>query len=245
MKLFWANVILILYLTSCTSSNVESSKTESTNFEFPTVEKPNDTVNVGFLIMDGVFNTELTAPMDIFQHTIFHTDNGMKVFTVAKNLEPVRTFEGLRILPDYSYTETYPNIDVLVVPSAEHHLDTDLEDSVMINFVAKTSKTAKFVTSHCDGAFVLAKAGILDGVESTTFPGDITTYEKLFPQLTVHRDVIFVHDNQFITSAGGAKSFEASMYLVELLYGKKVADGVARGMVIDWNVADIPSVVVK
>ena len=116
---------------------------------------------------------------------------------------------------------------------------------MMINFVQKISKTAKFVTSHCDGAFVLAKAGVLDGYESTTFPSDVEAYKKLFPQLTVHQDVIFVHDDRFITSAGGAKSFDAAMYLVELLYGKKVADGVAGGMVIDWNVADVSSVIVE
>jgi len=96
-------------------------------------------------------------------------------------------------------------------------LDTDLEDEAMINFVKQTAATAQFVTSHCDGAFVLAKAGLLDGVESTTFPGDLDKYEAMFPQLKVHRDVLFVHDGKYISSAGGAKSFEASLYLCEYL----------------------------
>lgn len=214
------------------------------------IKKPEikpDRYNVAFLIMDGVYNTELTAPFDIFQHTIFRDSiKAMNVFLVANTLKPVTTFEGIRLLPDFNYLEDeMPVWNILVVPSAEHHLDTDLEDTAMLDFVKKTASTAQFVSSHCDGAFVLAKAGLLDGVESTTFPSDIEAYRKMFPELKVHEDVLFVHDGKFITSAGGAKSFEASLYLCELLYGKEVAKRLAKGLVIDWDLASVPKVIVE
>ena len=197
--------------------------------------------NAAFLIMDGVFNTELTAPYDIFQHTIFRDSiKAMNVFTVANTDDPIKTFEGLRLLPDYNYlTDTLPPIDILVIPSAEHHLDTDLEDMAMLDFVKKAAKNAQFVTSHCDGAFVLAKAGLLENIASTTFPSDIPAYRKMFPDLTVHEDVLFVHDGKFITSAGGAKSFEAALYLCEHLYGEEVAKRLAEGLVIDWDLEGV------
>lgn len=203
--------------------------------------------NVAFLIMDGVYNTELTAPFDIFHHTKFRKHiKEMKVFTIAKSMDPVETFEGMKILPDFSYLEDdYPLIDILVVPSAEHHLDSDLEDEAMLDFVKQTADSAEYVMSHCDGSFVLAKAGLLDAVESTTFPGDLDAYEKMFPQLKINREALFVHDGKFITSAGGAKSFEASLYLCEYLYGKKVADKLAKGMVIDWDLTQVPHKYVK
>jgi len=121
--------------------------------------------NVAFLIMDGTYNTELTAPFDIFQHTQYRENiKQMNVFTVANTLDPIRTFEGMYLLPDFDYTASgLPNIDILVIPSAEHHLDTDLDDQVMIDFVKKVDQKALYMTSHCDGAFVLAKAGLLDG----------------------------------------------------------------------------------
>ncbi|HHM21715.1 MAG TPA: glutamine amidotransferase, partial [Bacteroidetes bacterium] len=114
--------------------------------------------NVAFLIMNGVYNTELTAPFDIFQHTVFRKNiKPMNTFLVANTLQPVTTFEGIRLLPDFNYlTDELPPIDILVVPSAEHHLDTDLEDEAMIAFVKKAARQAQYVTSHCDGAFVLA-----------------------------------------------------------------------------------------
>ncbi|MEM9824170.1 MAG: DJ-1/PfpI family protein [Bacteroidota bacterium] len=214
------------------------------------LQKPSlepDRYNVAFLIMDGVYNTELTAPFDIFQHTTFRKGiKAMNVFLVANTLAPITSFEGIRLLPDYDYlTEKLPKIDILVVPSAEHHLDSDLQDEAMINFVKRTAKTAEFVTSHCDGAFVLAKAGLLDQAESTTFPSDIDKYEKMFPQLKVQRDVLFVHDGKYITSAGGAKSFEASLYLCEYLYGKEIAQSLAGGLVIDWKLEEVPHIIVQ
>jgi len=133
----------------------------------------------------------------------------------------------------------------LVVPSAEHHLDTDLENETMLDFIRKASKTAEFVTSHCDGAFVLAKASILDGYGSTTFPSDIPAYEKMFPELEVYKDVLFVHDGKFITSAGGAKSFEAALYLCEYLYSAEVTRKLAGGLVIDWKLSEVPHKVVS
>ncbi len=242
------SISCILFFASCMRQlhpPFNNKQQQIVDLKKPTIE-PNR-YNVGFLIMDGVYNTELTAPFDIFQHTIFREHiKAMNVFTVANTLQPILTFEGMRILPDYNYlTEEVPPIDILVVPSAEHHLDTDLEDKKMIAFIQKVDKKAQFITSHCDGAFVLAKAGLLDDVESTTFPSDIDAYEKMFPQLKVHRDVLFVHDGKYITSAGGAKSFEASLYLCELLYGKEVADRLAKGLVIDWDLKSVPKVIVE
>ena len=201
--------------------------------------------NVAFLIMDGVYNTEFTAPYDIFQHTQYREGiRAMNTFSVAKSRRAVMSFEGLRILPDYDYTQdSLPRIDVLVVPSAEHHLDSDLLDTTMIRFVQKVDKEALFMTSHCDGAFVLAKAGLLNDVRSTTFPSDIEAYKKMFPNLQVEDSVLFVHDGKYITSAGGAKSFEASLYLTEILYGKDIANSIAKGLVIDWDLDKVDCVI--
>lgn len=240
------NKILILSIICCMFSCTNKERTIETKTAKERVLpdlKP-DRYNVAFLIMDGTYNTEYTAPYDIFQHTQYRKGiKAMNTFTVANTLEPITTFEGIRILPDYDYTkDSLPQIDILVIPSAEHHLDSDLKDTAMINFVERIDAKAKFMTSHCDGAFVLAKAGLLDKVGSTTFPSDIETYKEMFPQLDVKDSVLFVHDGKYITSAGGAKSFEAALYLCEILYGKEIADAIAKGLVIDWNLEEVPRV---
>lgn len=233
--------ILLGIICSCTSPNKKTI--EESERVLPKIEKGR--YNVAFLIMEGVYNTEFTAPYDIFQHTKFRKGiKAMNTFTVANTLAPITSFEGVRILPDFDYTnDSLPKIDILVVPSAEHHLDTDLNDTTMLDFVKMVDSDALFMTSHCDGAFVLATTGILDSVTSTTFPSDIETYKKRFPHLAVKDNVLFVHDGKYITSAGGAKSFEAALYLCEYLYGKEIAESLAKGLVIDWNLDDVPHLI--
>lgn len=245
MKKLLTILSFIFVLISCNEVQKENESTSEEKRIFPELKA--DRYNVAFLIMDGTFNTEFTAPFDIFQHTQYRKNiKAMNTFTVANTLEPISTFEGVRILPDFDYTkDSIPNIDILVVPSAEHHLDSDLKDSVMINFVKKVNQTALYMTSHCDGAFVLAKAGVLNEVTSTTFPSDITTYRKMFPELKVKDSVLFVHDGKYITSAGGAKSFEAALYLCEVLYGKEITESLAGGLVIDWNLESVPRLIVQ
>jgi transcriptional regulator GlxA family with amidase domain len=244
------NIIYILFallFISCNSFEKKDEKIVELKTEkvFPKLE-PNR-YNVAFLIMDGTYNTELTAPFDIFQHTVFRDSiKPMNVFTVANTDNAITTFEGMRIIPDFNYVnDSLPKIDILVVPSAEHHLDTDLKDDIMLNFIKKVDKEALFVTSHCDGAFVLAKAGLLNDAVSTTFPRDIDAMREMFPDLDIRKDVLFVHDGKYITSAGGAKSFEAALYLCEYLYGKDIAKSLAGGLVIDWNLDKVKHLVIE
>ena len=250
MKTSFNRIYLILSVILFLFFSCHSSPRNSQN-ETPRFHKKPDLIegryNVAFLIMDGVFNTELTAPFDIFQHTIFRENiKAMNVFLVADTYDHVTSFEGIRMVPDYNYLkDSLPHIDILVVPSAEHHLDTDLENVELINWVKTIGEKATYVTSHCDGAFVLAKAGLLENRVSTTFPSDIELMRKTFPDLDIRSNVLFVHDDNVITSAGGAKSFEAALYLSELLYGKDIARSLAGGLVIDWILDDVPHLIIK
>jgi len=243
-----AVVLLVGSIPFLNSCNPKIEETVESDDQVRSIEPilPSRVLNVGFLLVDGVYNTEVIAPFDIFQHTVFHTEKGMKVFTIAPSLEPITTFEGLKIVPDYSYTgDSIPTIDVLVVASAEHSMDSDLEDQSMIDFVRKAGRQAEYVMSLCDGAFVLAQAGLVDGKESTTFPSDIPKYREMFPHLKVHEEVSFVHHGNLITSAGGAKSYDAAIYLTEFLYGNKAARGIARGLVIDWDLKQVKHLAVE
>lgn len=252
MKYFSFLYILFVFFSCNTSEKkLDNNKEKQTeHYNEASISIPEivaNRYNVAFLIMDGVYNTELTAPYDIFQHTIFRDSiKPMNVFTVANTDRPITTFEGMRIIPDFNYlSDELPNIDILVIPSAEHHLDTDLEDEAMLTFVKRIDKEAQFMTSHCDGAFVLAEAGLLNGKVSTTFPSDIDTMRERYPDLDIRKDVLFVHDGKYITSAGGAKSFEAALYLCEYLYGKNIAESLSQGLVIDWKLENVPHLVIE
>lgn len=234
-------ILCMIMAVSCQHDNSAASPSQSTKVEVPVF--PSRVLNAAFLVVDGVYNSELIAPMDVLQHTIFHTDPGINVFLVAPNRDTITTFEGLRILPDYGFEQdSIPLIDILIVPSAEHSMDSDLKNEGLTAFVRKAGKNAAYIMSLCDGAFVLANAGLLENHECTTFPSDIDRFKETFPTLKVHKGVSFVHDRKAITSAGGAKSYDPALFLVEHLYGKKVAEGIATGLVIDWQLEKISHV---
>ena len=188
---------------------------------------------VGFLVLPGVYNSELMAPYDVLDHVRFHVKNAPQVFTVAPRAGPLETFEGLTLTPRYTFADA-PAIDLLVVPSAAHNMDKDLEDAALVAWVGDTGRKARLVMSLCDGAFLLAKAGLLDGLEATTFPGDQERFSRMFPSVKLQRGPLFVHDGKAITSVGGARSYEPALYLAERLYGLAAAQGIGKGLVIEW-----------
>ena len=113
-------------------------------------------------------------------------------------------------------------------------MDRDLHDRRMMDWVRRVGSSARWVVSLCDGAFVLAAAGLLDGHRCTTFPGDQDRFAETFPDLELVRDVSFVHHGRLLTSQGGARSYDVALYLVHHLYGEEVARGVGRGLVLPW-----------
>jgi len=189
---------------------------------------------VGFLVVPGVYNSELMAPYDVLDHVRFRTKDAPRVFTVAPKAGPLRTFEGLTLTPHHTFADA-PPIDLLVVPSAEHSMDADLQDAALIAWVRETGRQAKLVLSLCDGAFVLAKAGLLDGLEATTFPADQDRFATMFPRVKLQRGVVFVHDGKAVTGVGGARSYDPAMYLVERLYGDDARAKIGEGLVLDWS----------
>jgi transcriptional regulator GlxA family with amidase domain len=200
----------------------------------PAADLPTDRpLRAAFLAVDGVYNTELAAPYDVFQHTKFHAQPGIEPFTVSPTGAPVTTFEGIRIAPAYGF-QNAPPIDILVVPSAAGSMDKDLQNTALIDWVRRVGGQARHVVSLCDGAFVLAQAGLLAGVPATTFPDDYKRLAQKFPDVDLRVNVSFVDAGKILTSQGGARSYDVALHLVDRLYGSQVAAGVGHGLLIPW-----------
>lgn len=66
-----------------------------------------------------------------------------------------------------------------------------MENEALFNFIQKADKNAQFITSHCDGAFLLAKAELLKDRVATIFPSDIDKMRKMFPDRDIRENVLF------------------------------------------------------
>lgn len=205
---------------------------------------PNATT-AAFLVVDGVYNSELMAPYDVLHHSIFRDSlDFIQPFVVSPDGRAVETFEGLTVDAHYSF-DNVPDIDILIIPSAEGSMSADLENQELIDWIRQTAEAADWVITVCDGSFPLAATGLLDGRTATTFPSDRDALAEMFPSVDVRYDERIVVDGKYITSVGGAMSYEPAFYLVEHLYGTEHADLTAEGLVWPWDLEAVPHLVMS
>ena len=88
------------------------------------------------------------------------------------------------------------------------------------------------MTSVCSGAFVLARAGLLDGRRATTHWRACELLAASFPLVEVDPDPIYVRDGNVFTSAGVTAGMDLALALVEDDLGRDVALAIARRMVL-------------
>ena len=184
-------------------------------------------ITVGILLLNKPFITEFAGPLDVYHHVPAEKIN---VFIVSDTDKEQVTYEGMPFRANYTIANA-PKIDVLVVPSGAGSLDADQKNAPVINWIKRAAGEAKFITSHCQGAFLLGKAGLLDDKNATTFPTNTGDLQKQYPSCRVHGDRRVVIDGNLITSPGGLASYEASLYVVEQLFGREQAMTIASALV--------------
>ncbi|HXH11927.1 MAG TPA: DJ-1/PfpI family protein [Alphaproteobacteria bacterium] len=184
-------------------------------------------ITVGILLLNKPFITEFAGPLDVYHHV---PAEKISVFIVSDTDKELVTYEGMPFRANYTI-DTAPKIDVLVVPSGAGSLDADLKNERVIEWLKKAAREAKFITSHCQGAFLLGKAGLLDNKQATTFPTNNEDLQKQYPACRVQTDRRIVVDGNLITSPGGLASYEASLYVVERLFGREQALTIASALV--------------
>ena len=184
-------------------------------------------ITVGILLLNKPFITEFAGPLDVYHHV---PAEKIKVFIVSDTDQEQVTYEGMPFRANYTI-DNAPQIDVLVVPSGAGSLDADRKNVRVIDWIQKAAREAKFITSHCQGAFLLGKAGLLDNKNATTFPTNTDDLQIQYPSCRVQADRRVVIDGNLITSPGGLASYEASLYVVEQLFGKDQAMTIASALV--------------
>src|SRR5262249_2387189 len=105
----------------------------------------------------------------------------------------------------------------------------------VIDWIRRKAGTSKYVLSVCNGAFILARTGLLDGLSATTFYGLIDRFRTFAPKVKVVTDQRFVDNGKIITSAGLSSGIDAALHVVEKLLGQGRAASVALHMEYDWR----------
>ncbi len=182
--------------------------------------------NVALLIFTGVEIIDYTAPYEVFGHT------RLNVYTVAETKDPVTTVGGMTVIPKYAFADA-PKPDVLVVPGGG--IDGARHSASTMKWIRQTASGAELTMSVCNGAFLLAGAGLLDGLTATTTAGRIDQLAAEFPKVRVVRDRRYVDNGRIITTAGLSSGIDGALHVVERLFGRGTAQDVALMVEYDWR----------
>lgn len=163
---------------------------------------------------------------------------GYVLHTASLDGGPVRTGEGL-VVETRCLSEFADNpIDTLIVPGSPHIRPVMADSASLVDWLRIASTKARRTTSVCSGSFLLAATGLLDGLRVATHWVMADLFERLFPQVELDREAIFVEQGSVWTSAGVSAGIDLALALVEADYGREVAMQVARRLVVYYRRPD-------
>ena len=184
---------------------------------------------IGIPIYQKVDLLDVAAPYEIFS-LLGEFDQALQVevYLIAAKPGTIKTRDGLMIKPHKIFSEV-PALDVLWVPGGDPKaLEKMMKDRAYLDFLITRSQKARFITSVCEGALLLAKAGLLDGYEATTHWAFIPCL-KQFPAIKVVEGFPrFVVDRNRVTGGGISSGLDEALKLVELLSSYQIAQQIQQ-----------------
>jgi transcriptional regulator GlxA family with amidase domain len=189
---------------------------------------------VAILIFDEVEVLDFCGPFEVFSVTgVMEPPQPFQVYTVAEALNPVSARNGLSVNPRYSFSDC-PAPDILLIPGG---LGTrrEMHNLALTAWIRSQAEKAERVLSVCTGALLLAKSGLLDGLEATTHHGAIDLLREVAPQTRVSPGKRFIDNGKIIVAAGISAGIDMSLYVVARLLGETEALKTAGYMEYDWK----------
>jgi putative intracellular protease/amidase len=195
-------------------------------------------LNVAILVFDGVQIIDFTGPYEALG-----AGRRRNVYTVAEKPDVITTAMGMRVAPNYTFANQ-PKPDIIVVPGGGNSgepgskpvgVGAQLNNEAVIRWVRESAAQAKYVMSVCNGAFILAKAGLLDGLTATTTAGYIDYLATVAPKTKVVYDQRYVDNGKIITTGGLSAGIDGAMRLIEKLDGRGAAIQTALGIEYNWQ----------
>jgi len=179
-------------------------------------------IRVAFLIAEPFQVIDFAGPWEIFSQVWDPKTEkeAFELYTVSKSKVPIKASGGLKVVPDYDFSDV-PMPDVVVVPAQPDGIQESLD------WLRKVTEHTQVTMSVCAGAFLLAKAGLLDGHRATTFHGSYKTMAIEHPKVKLQKQVRFVDEGHIATSSGLSAGIDLALHIVARYFGYPMADSIA------------------
>jgi transcriptional regulator GlxA family with amidase domain len=194
---------------------------------------------VGIYLFDKVEVLDFAGPFEVFSTTARvksrlepDAPKSFEVATIAEELRPIKARGGLLVQPGFDFSN-HSAIDILIIPGGD--VSSELKREGVIDWIARTAPRTRVTASVCTGAFLLARAGLLNGKRATTHWEDVAGLRAMFPEVQVETSSRWVDTGQVITSAGISAGIDMSLHIVRRIEGEDLAIRTARQMEYEWH----------
>lgn len=189
--------------------------------------------NVAVVVLDGFLPFELGVLCEVFG--VDRTEDGLPAYdfaVVAGEDGPLRSGAGWTLQTAFGL-DRLESADLVAVPAvSDTRRGRDQFPEPLLAALRRAADRGSRVLSVCTGAFVLGAAGLLDDRCCTTHWRSAQSLADMYPAAKIDPSVLYVHDGSVITSAGTAAGIDACLYLVRKEQGSRVANAIARRMVV-------------
>jgi len=169
---------------------------------------------------------DFCGPLEVFAGAA--TKDGKQLlepYMVAATKDPVTVGGGMKVVPDYDF-KTAPQPKVIVIPA----MNTIGASQEMYDWILAASKGTDVTMSVCNGAFVLAKTGLLNGKSATAHHGGYFSFAARFPDVHLKRGARFVEEGNLACSGGISSGIDLALRVVERYVGRDLTEQVIDGM---------------
>lgn len=185
---------------------------------------------VALVVQDGVETFGLGVLSEVWNEP-YHPDDDNPVFdfrVCAPRPGRIAGHGGYDLHVEHGLEATHDADLVCFVPRSGH-LDFD---PAVLECARDAHARGATVFAHCTATFMLAEAGLLDGRACTTHWRHADELARLYPQVEVRPDILYVDEGDVVTGAGSAASIDASLHVMRRHFGARVAATAARRIVV-------------
>jgi transcriptional regulator GlxA family with amidase domain len=183
---------------------------------------------IAVLAFDGVVLGDLATPCELFGRARDRRGRAAYDVRVCSAAQVVRSRHMSLAVP--WRLAAVRRADTVIVPGLED-LDAPIPPAILRAIRGAAARGAR-VASICTGAFVLARAGVLDGLRATTHWMSAPELARRHPRVAVDAGVLYVDHGRIATSAGAAAGLDLCLHLVRRDLGAELAADVARAAVM-------------
>jgi uncharacterized protein (DUF952 family)/putative intracellular protease/amidase len=190
---------------------------------------------VALFLFEDVEVLDFAGPFEVF--SMARGPAGQRLFhvsTFSHDGQPLAARNGLHLLPEVARAQL-PQHEILIIPGGPNAaIERELQNAEFIAWLGAQFGRVELLLSVCTGAWMLAKAGVLRGLQATTYHTDYYRLRELDPSVVTREGQRWADNGKVVTSAGVSAGIDMALYAVQKLFGADIANATARRMEYDY-----------